>query len=75
MAGFLHRAVQVSRGLQKEAKSKLLKDFLRVATNGDGEGVKAVKELRQDVRAFAMKWPLPGADITTIQKPAGILDD
>lgn len=75
VAGFLHRAVQVSLTLQKEAGSKLLKDFLRVATTGDGAGAKAVKELRQEVREFAMKWPLPGADIATIQKPAGIVDD
>ena len=32
VADFLHRAVQLSLLLQKEAGSKLLKDFVRVAT-------------------------------------------
>lgn len=75
VAGFLHRAVQVSLTLQKEAGSKLLKDFLKAATSDDGAGAKAVKELRQEVREFAMKWPLPGADIATIKKPSGIVHD
>jgi glycine hydroxymethyltransferase len=75
VAGFLHRAVQLSIQLQKEAGTKMLKDFVRVATQGDGPGVKAVRELGKDVKAFARKWPLPGADISTIQRPAGIEED
>ncbi|KAF8506289.1 glycine hydroxymethyltransferase [Hysterangium stoloniferum] len=75
VGNFLHRAVQLSLVLQKEAGSKMLKDFVRVATQGEGEGAKAVRQLRKEVREFAKQWPLPGADITTIQRPAGIEED
>lgn len=77
VAEFLHRAVQLSLVLQKEAGSKLLKDFVRVATteSEDKVGAKMVRELRRDVVTFARKWPLPGADVSTIQRPAGIQDD
>jgi glycine hydroxymethyltransferase len=77
VAEFLHRAVQLSLVLQKEAGSKMLKDFLRVATTeSEGKvGAKMVKELRRDVVAFARKWPLPGADVSTIRRPAGIEED
>jgi glycine hydroxymethyltransferase len=75
VADFLHRAVQLSLVLQKEAGSKLLKDFVRVATTGDGEGAKGVKQLRKDVTAFARGFPLPGADVTTLTRPAGIEED
>jgi glycine hydroxymethyltransferase len=75
VADFLHRAVQLSLQLQKEAGTKMLKDFVRVATVGDGPGVKAVRELCRDVRGFARKWPLPGADIATIQRPVGVEED
>jgi len=75
VAEFLHRAVQLSLVLQKEAGSKLLKDFIRVATSGDGEGVKAVKQLRADVKNFARQFPLPGVDVRTLVRPAGVEDD
>lgn len=75
MAALLHRAVQLSLVLQKEAGSKMLKDFVRVATERDGEGAKAVRQLRKDVRAFATQWPLPGVDVATLKRPAGILED
>ncbi|KAF9226364.1 glycine hydroxymethyltransferase [Gyrodon lividus] len=77
VAGFLHRAVQLSILLQKEAGSKMLKDFVRVATTeSEGKvGAQMVKELRKDVVAFARKWPLPGADVSNIQKPAGIEEE
>ncbi|KAH7882387.1 glycine hydroxymethyltransferase [Phlebopus sp. FC_14] len=77
VAEFLHRAVQLSLLLQKEAGTKMLKDFVRVATTeSEGkEGAKKVKELRRDVVEFARKWPLPGADVSTIQRPAGIEED
>ncbi|KAJ3505915.1 hypothetical protein NLJ89_g7161 [Agrocybe chaxingu] len=73
VADFLHRAVQLSLVLQKEAGSKLLKDFVRVATTpAEGkEGHLLVKQLRDEVRAFASKWPLPGVDVSTLQKPEG----
>jgi glycine hydroxymethyltransferase len=75
VAEFLHRAVQLSLELQKEAGSKLLKDFERVATSGDGEGAKKVKQLCKEVRAFAKKWPLPGVDVSTLTKPQGFEGD
>lgn len=75
VAEFLHRAVQLSLVLQKEAGSKLLKDFVRVATTGDGEGAKGVKQLRQEVRAFARSYPLPGVDVNTLKQPEGLEDD
>lgn len=74
VAEFLHRAVQLSLTLQKEAGSKLLKDFVRVATTpADGNvGYKLVKELRDEVNAFATKWPLPGVDVSKLIKPQGL---
>ena len=70
VAGFLHRAVQLSLELQKEAGSKLLKDFLRVAEKSD-----KVTELKKEVRAFARQWPLPGVDTSNIKRPEGISED
>ncbi|KAI6134814.1 serine hydroxymethyltransferase-domain-containing protein [Pisolithus croceorrhizus] len=77
VASFLHRAVQLSLLLQKEAGTKMLKDFVRVATTETkGKvGAKMVKELRNEVHAFARKWPLPGVDVTRLQRPAGIEED
>lgn len=77
VADFLHRAVQISLILQKEAGSKLLKDFVRVATTEEEgkQGAQLVKELRKEVRAFATKWPLPGVDVSTLTRPAGIEED
>jgi len=74
VADFLHRSVQLSLLLQKEAGSKLLKDFVRVATvPEDGKvGYAQVKQLRSEVVAFASKWPLPGVNVSTLQKPTGL---
>jgi glycine hydroxymethyltransferase len=71
VADFMHRAVQISLQLQKEAGSKLLKDFLRVAQEGDGEGRKALVALKQEVGEFARGFPLPGVETSTIRAPAG----
>ncbi|KAK7439388.1 glycine hydroxymethyltransferase shm1 [Stygiomarasmius scandens] len=77
VADFLHRAVQLSLVLQKEAGSKMLKDFVRVATTPEeGKvGYKQVKELRDEVRTFATKWPLPGIDTSNLKKPTGLHED
>ncbi|EMD34755.1 hypothetical protein CERSUDRAFT_97337 [Gelatoporia subvermispora B] len=77
VADFLHRAVQVALVLQKEAGSKLLKDFVRVAsTVEEGKvGAKTVIDLRREVRAFARKWPLPGVQSSKLVRPAGIEED
>jgi glycine hydroxymethyltransferase len=77
VADFLHRAVQLSLLLQKEAGSKLLKDFVRLATTQQEgkQGYAQVKQLRDEVRDFASKWPLPGIQTTGLQKPAGYHED
>ena len=77
VADFLHRAVQLSLLLQKEAGSKLLKDFVRVATTPEEgkQGYLQVKQLRDEVREFAKKWPLPGVDVSALEKPAGLHED
>ncbi|PCH44840.1 glycine hydroxymethyltransferase [Wolfiporia cocos MD-104 SS10] len=77
VAGFLHRAVQIALVLQREAGSKLLKDFVRVAaTVEEGkEGARLVRELRREVRVFARRWPVPGVDFASIKRPAGIEED
>jgi glycine hydroxymethyltransferase len=71
---FLHRAVQISLVLQKEAGSKLLKDFVRVATNQEEgkEGFAQVQALKEEVREFASQWPLPGVDTKDFKKPEGL---
>ncbi|KAJ7054382.1 pyridoxal phosphate-dependent transferase [Mycena amicta] len=76
VADFLHRAVQLSLLLQKEAGTKMLKDFVRVATvQTDGkEGFAKVRQLREEVQKFATKWPLPGVDVSTLTKLEGILE-
>ncbi|KAI0790449.1 glycine hydroxymethyltransferase [Abortiporus biennis] len=77
VAEFLHRAVQLSALLQKEAGSKLLKDFVRVATvEEEGKvGAQQVKQLAKEVRVFARRWPLPGVDVKNLKRPAGISED
>ncbi|KAJ8517805.1 hypothetical protein ONZ45_g3622 [Pleurotus djamor] len=74
VATFLHRAIQISLLLQKEAGSKLLKDFVRVAsTQVEGkEGFAQVKQLRSEVTEFASKWPLPGVETKNLKKPEGL---
>ncbi|KZV74231.1 glycine hydroxymethyltransferase [Peniophora sp. CONT] len=69
VAGFLHRTVQLSLQVQKDAGSKLLKDFERVATNHA-----QVIELRGEVRKFARRFPLPGVT-GEIKRPAGIEEE
>ncbi|KAJ6616439.1 pyridoxal phosphate-dependent transferase [Mycena sp. CBHHK59/15] len=77
VADFLHRAVQIALLLQKEAGSKLLKDFLHVATTPEegNVGFARVRELRREVQAFASQWPLPGVDVARLSKPTGVEDD
>lgn len=71
VADFLHRAVQISLTLQKEAGSKLIKDFVRVATSGNGEGKAQLEQLAKDVEGFATSWPLPGvSDTSKLRKPS-----
>jgi glycine hydroxymethyltransferase len=77
VADFLHRAVQLSLVLQKEAGTKMLKDFVRVATKEEPgkQGYAQVKQLRKEVRAFASKWPLRGVDVKTLRRPEGIKEE
>jgi glycine hydroxymethyltransferase len=68
VASFLDRAVQIGLSAQKEAGSKLLKDFV-AKLEGEGEAAKALSSLTADVNAFAEKFPLPGVpDTTTIKR-------
>ena len=64
IADFLHRAVQISLTLQKEAGSKKLVDFTRVATEGNGEGRKELEALSEEVLKFATSFPLPGVPVS-----------
>ena len=77
VADFLHRAVQTALVLQNEAGSKLLKDFVRVATTPqEGKvGAQQVVDLRKEVQKFARRWPLPGVDVANLTRPAGIAED
>lgn len=74
VAEFLHRSVQIALLLQKEAGTKMLKDFVRVATQVEEgkQGALKVNELRKEVREFARKWPLPGVDVKNLTRPQGI---
>ncbi|KZP14638.1 glycine hydroxymethyltransferase [Athelia psychrophila] len=74
VADFLHRSVQIALTLQKEAGTKLLKDFVAAATKQqEGKvGYQQVQDLKKDVQAFATKWPLPGVDVKNLQKPEGL---
>ncbi|TFL00810.1 glycine hydroxymethyltransferase [Pterulicium gracile] len=74
VASFLHRAVQLSLQLQKDAGSKLLKDFVKVATTPGSESYNKVKELRNEVEGFASKFPLPGVETKNLKKPEGLHD-
>lgn len=60
VAEFLHRVVEISLAAQKQAGSKLLKDFMAVASAADGEIPSQLKQLKHDIEAFAMQFPLPG---------------
>ena len=71
VADFLKRAIDIALQLQKEAGTKLLKDFEAKATTGDGEGRKALAQLHKDVEAFATSFPLPGVpDSSKIRRSA-----
>ena len=71
VAEFLHRTVQISLQIQKTAGSKLLKDFIRVASE-DAESKKALADLSKDVEEFSSAFPLPGVqDTSKLVKPDG----
>ena len=73
VAEFLHRVVQISLVAQKEAGTKLLKDFAKAFESGSGEAPKLVAELKQDVMKFATSFPLPGVpDTSAIKRPEGV---
>jgi glycine hydroxymethyltransferase len=76
VADFLRRAVQLSLVLQEEAGTRMLKDFVRIATTEEEgkQGHAQVEQLRDEVRAFATKWPLPGVDVAKFKKPEGIIE-
>ncbi|KAJ2793953.1 glycine hydroxymethyltransferase shm1, partial [Coemansia helicoidea] len=51
--------------LQREAGSKLLKDFMAAAAKSD-----KVVALQKQVEAFATSFPMPGFDASKLVKPA-----
>ncbi|KAJ2826613.1 glycine hydroxymethyltransferase shm1, partial [Coemansia erecta] len=61
---FLHRTVEISLELQAQAGSKLLKDFMAVATKSD-----KIAALQKEIEAFATSFPMPGFDVSTLKKP------
>ncbi|GAA5984352.1 hypothetical protein JCM10908_003310 [Rhodotorula pacifica] len=67
VADFLHRAVQIGLQAQKEAGSKLLKDFV-LKLEGEGEAARALRSLTQDVHQFAEAFPLPGVPDSSLIK-------
>ncbi|KAI0065297.1 glycine hydroxymethyltransferase [Artomyces pyxidatus] len=76
VANFLHRSVQLSLLLQKEAGTKMLKDFVRVATvPSEGKvGAQQVSDLKREVREWARQWPVPGV-VGEIKRPVGVEED
>jgi len=69
VAEFLHRVVQISLTTQKEAGTKLLKDFTKTFESGSGEAPKLIAELKKDVMKFATSFPLPGIPDTVSSPP------
>jgi len=63
VAEFLHRIVQLSLAVQERAGSKLLKDFLKVAE--EGELKQQLDDIAKDVKEFATSFPLPGITDTS----------
>lgn len=61
VAEFLHRGINISVRLQ-ETNGKLLKDFV-AAIDGDAEA----KQLAHDVKVFAVKFTMPGFDVTKMK--------
>ncbi|KAJ2758730.1 glycine hydroxymethyltransferase shm1, partial [Coemansia nantahalensis] len=65
VADFLHATVDIAVELQREAGSKLLKDFMAAAAKSD-----KVVALQKQVEAFATSFPMPGFDASKLVKPA-----
>ncbi|KAH9822333.1 serine hydroxymethyltransferase [Melampsora americana] len=63
VANFMDRVIKISLKLQTEAGSKLLKDFLKVATEGEGEGKRELDLLKKEVGIFSRRFGLPGVNV------------
>lgn len=68
VADFLHRAVQIALTAQKEAGTKLLKDFVTAYSNQDNESAKLLAQLKKDVIEFSTQFPLPGVPDTVSKR-------
>lgn len=66
VAGYLDRAVKIAVEIQK-GTGKLMKDFI-LALPANEE----LKALRAEVEAFAIAFPMPGFDVTTIKYKDGL---
>jgi glycine hydroxymethyltransferase len=64
VAEFLHRAAQIAITVQAST-GKFIKDFV-VALDTNAE----VKALKEEVEAFARKFPMPGFDPSSIPSSA-----
>ncbi|KAL2919743.1 glycine hydroxymethyltransferase shm1 [Polyrhizophydium stewartii] len=64
VAEFLHRACQIAIKVQATS-GKLIKDFVAALESSDD-----VKVLREDVKKFAMSFPMPGFDPASVPESA-----
>ena len=72
VASFLHQAVQLSLKIQQAAGSKMMKEFnITLAKILDGSAHPEIKaelaKLKEDVRQFSIKFPMPGFDPAKIK--------
>ncbi|KAL9645603.1 hypothetical protein ABK040_000665 [Willaertia magna] len=63
VAQFLDRALKIALSLQKEASSPKLQDFLILLKPDHPD----IKQLREEVEAFAKQFPMPGFDVKTMK--------
>lgn len=67
VAGFLDRAVKLCLEVQQQSNSTKLADFVSTLAKND-----EVKKLRHDVEEFAVKFPMPGYDVTSLKYRDGL---
>jgi len=58
VAGFIDRAIQIALAVNLKEPNQLLKDFK--ANIKLDEHAKKIDELREEIEAFASKFPMPG---------------
>ncbi|KAI3650619.1 hypothetical protein MP228_004100 [Amoeboaphelidium protococcarum] len=63
VATYLDRAVKLALNIQKNSKSKLMKDFVVSLDNAQPE----LKKLKEEVSHFSRQFPMPGFDVDHLQ--------